>query len=378
MRASPDAPLEFRDPNFEKVYHEKIEKCLIGQRTETIWIDQLKDERRKAHKVKKPRLFTMGPLEHQMACKKFFGDFVDMLVDTRHSHGIAVGTDASGPEWSLLVNNLKKYSSHGLAGDYAEYDGTEFAGLMHECVTIVNDWYDDSDENKLARHTLCDEMLHATHLNGNFMYVSHCGMKSGWFLTAIFNSLMNMMYMAIAYLLLARNKVEGQTPAPTGHDNLLAYSSRTFWYYYGDDNCGAIDRKIEDWYNGNNLAKCFALHGITYTPADKSATFKPNEPIENLTFLKRGFRSAGTIGKWMSPIDTTTIQELTNWSRQNPDPDFLFENNLMDSLTFAFHHGEEYYTEHLKKINSALFETGYEPISLPFKSLFNDWIAKFH
>jgi len=58
--------------------------------------------------------------------------------------------------------------------------------------------------------------------------------------------------------------------------------------------------------------------------------------------------------------------------------DGLFENNLIDSLRFAFHHGEDYYNSHLGKINDALRAIGRFEISLPYTAFFHDWLQKFY
>ena len=98
----------------------------LGIRTQTLWIDTLKDERRPLEKVRigKTRVFSAGPMDFVILFRKYFLGFNAHCMANMITNEMAVGINVYSPRWHVLAKNLQKKGPHVVAGDFSNFDGS--------------------------------------------------------------------------------------------------------------------------------------------------------------------------------------------------------------------------------------------------------------
>jgi hypothetical protein len=97
-------------------------------------------------------------------------------------------------------------------------------------------------------------------------------------------------------------------------------------------------------------------HNIKYTSSRKDQIFHPNGPLENETFLKRGFRLHDTRKlEWTAPLNPDSMYDMLNWIKGD-DPEEAVKMTLESFCRELWHHGRETYTEEREKLLSVLAE----------------------
>lgn len=55
-----------------------------------------------------------------------------------------------------------------------------------------------------------------------------------------------------------------------------------------------------------------------YTAEDKSSNPPPVRPLQELTFLKRGFRFEPKVQRYVAPLALESILEMPYWTKKGP------------------------------------------------------------
>jgi hypothetical protein len=153
-------------------------------------------------------------------------------------------------------------------------------------------------------------------------------------MTAILNSMATclMCYMCICKIL---------------KDNGKEFKLRDFWVLaFGDDNIIVVPRKLCHLVTQSLITKyMWDLFEMKYTAEDKSSTVKEYRTIEEITFLKRGFRWDQNSRTWDAPLDIEVLKEILNWeqSTMNMEETELNIESVLFELTL---HGEKIYDAH--------------------------------
>lgn len=273
---------------------ERIERATRNERTATVWSDHYKDEIRLIDKTHKPRLFVGAPLDYTLAVRMYFGQWCAATMDGRIQNEIAVGINPHGDEWSVLAFWLK--SDHMMCGDFQKYDGSLDPDVLWAVFDIIDDWYGDEHSN--IRRVLFSDMVNAVHQAGNLMYAMDHSNPSGCPLTALLNSVYQLI--AIKYTLLEM----GVT--------LQEIVKYVRMIVYGDDNIMSV-------VGGSNLVDLEkltnALHeklGLTMTSADKTGP-PVYTTLEHVDFLGRSFRFED--GHCYAPRPWENLSLVFNWHK---------------------------------------------------------------
>jgi hypothetical protein len=342
--------------DLEKRTCERLDSYRKGERYPSLWTDCLKDERRPLAKIRqgKTRSFCMAPLDYTLVCRMFLLDFCAAFYNSRLTFFSAVGIDVRSAEWTFLFNRLNSVSPIGIAGDYSSWDGSCKPEVFEKVLEVINDWYDDGEDNARVRAMIFDEMVHTKSLARNQMYQKHQGMPSGHVLTVVVNTIINAIYLRCAWVDLAHKTNPSFRPLSQFH-RLVADS------IYGDDNILAIDPSVITWFNQITISNYFSQYGISYTDATKNAILNEYDFIANLTFLKCGFKPHQYNRQFLlAPIATDTIQELLNWVSDSNDPTDQLLSNYYDALVFAYHHGKSYFVNFKQQAEKAMRGIGIE------------------
>nr|QAT96400.1 polyprotein [Maize chlorotic dwarf virus] len=345
---------EFDDPGLIESYETMLSDAKSGKAPVVVTVECAKDERRKLSKIYESpatRTFTILPPEINILFRQYFGDFAAMVMTNRAKLFCQVGINPENMEWSDLMHGFLGKSNVGFAGDYSKFDGIGDPQIYHSITQVVNNWYNDGEENARIRHALISSIIHREGIVKQYLFQYCQGMPSGFAMTVIFNSFVNYYYLAMAWMNLISNSP--LSPQATLED---------FDYYckvvvYGDDNIVSVDQNFIQYYNLQRVAAYLNQFGVTYTddaknPIEKSVPFVD---ITSVSFLKRRWAPLGgrlsTIYK--APLDKTSIEERLHWIRECDDDIEALNQNIDSALYEASIHGQVYFRNLLERINLA-------------------------
>jgi len=312
-----------------------------------LFTSTLKDERRPFSKVDaiKTRVFEAGPMDYSIAVRQYFLGFVESVMRNRIDNEVCVGINSYSADWHKLAHHLRQFGSHVIAGDFSNFDGSLLQIILWEILDIINEWYNDTEENQLIRRVLFEEIVNTFVLVDGVIIQKTHSQPSGNPLTVIINSLFNQIVMRMAYLILKKER---------GMDLMCDFDKNVAMATYGDDNLLNISVRVIDWYNQISITKALASFGLTYTDEAKSGKCVPYRTLGEVNFLKRSFVKNDS-GMYTAPIDISVIREMTNWVRGKTPRESLIENIGSAVIEFGLH-GKEVYNVEIAKLKQACNE----------------------
>lgn len=311
-----------------------------GIRDAHLWVDTLKVERRPIAKVRqgKTRVFSVGQMDYCLLFRKYFLGFNGHVMFNRIHNEVAVGINAYSYEWNVLGKHLNKVGGKVIAGDFANYDGTLNPQIMYACLDIINDWYDDGEENQLVRRVLFEELVASIHLCGDVVYQWTHSQPSGNPLTTILNSMYNSISMRIVYQLL--------------NLDISKFQKNVSMISYGDDNVVNISDGIIDCFNQTSISHGYSLIGMCYTDESKGEeSVGDYRSIDQVEFLKRSFRLDR--GVYYAPLELRVILEMIYWVKGDLDHDELCLTNCETAFRELSLHEKSIYLLWTKRIMRA-------------------------
>lgn len=334
-------------PELKQAVIDRIEKAKQGERVRTLYAAKLKDERRVHEKVKlgKTRVFTGAPMDFTIAVRQYFCDFVAAVMACRGRNEMAVGIDPT-TEWPDVVRWVTGLGENMIAGDFSNFDGSLSSEVLWAILQIMNDWYDDSDENKLVREVLYEDVVNAFVVCGGHVVQWTHAQPSGNPMTVIINSLFQLIMFRYVYL---------DLKCKEGLPLLCDFRRHVRMITYGDDGVLGVSERAIEWFNQKTITEAFMKVGLTYTDEQKGTAQYICRPLSEVSFLKRGFKRVD--GIWTGPIDPTVIYEMCLWTRKG-FPWATFEATLEFALREATLHGEQFYRRFAGELEVALRKCG--------------------
>lgn len=308
----------------------KIEQCSQGVWEPVIFVDTLKDECRPVGK--KTRVFSAGPMHFTIAFRMYFLGFVSFIMRNRIHNEVGVGIQAQSMDWHHLGQRLQRKGDAMIAGDFSDYDGNLHPEFLWAFCDFANRWY--SDGNDLIRKTLFCDIVHSWHLAGSFVYGWTHSQPSGNPVTSIVNSVANSLMCRYVFYLLAREK-----------DQVYNFNTAVQMISYGDDNVLNVREDVIPWFNQISMTEAFRTIGMTYTDANKEEVQRPFIGIDEVSFLKRGFRRHDDI--WLGPLERKSINNRLEWQKRGMNKDTLIENGKAAIAEWALHDRKDF--EYWKK-----------------------------
>jgi hypothetical protein len=311
-----------------------IESAKAGKRLFHAYMDFPKDERRAIGKVEslKTRSISGCPLDFGIATRMFFLDFAIFMMECRFETKTCVGINPRSDEWNLLAKLLKRFSKF-VAGDFSGFDKRQIAEFLWGCLKIINIWYNDGPQNSLIREVLWADVVNSIHLFDGCFVQWIKSLPSGHPLTVIINSLIHEMYLQYCYILVN----------PEGLFGLQTYYDLVEAQTYGDDGVYSISDVAIDWFNQRTITQAMSLIGLVFTDEHKSQNPLPFRKLEEVSFLKRGFRLNYLDGKIVGPLEMATIIEMPFWTKEGPAPDEITKDNVCTALMELSLHDEDDY-----------------------------------
>jgi hypothetical protein len=338
--------VEYRlDPEIKVEMGKVIENAKNNKRTPTVWADTLKDERRPKEKVRvaKTRVFAAGPMVFTLVFRKYFLGFAAHCAKNRIDNEISIGTNVYSLDWTRTAERLCSKGDKVIAGDFSNFDGTLVLELLAEIVEIVNKFYDDGEENARIRRVLWREIVNSVHVCGDNVYLWTHSQPSGCPITAILNSLYNSISMRYVWL----------TVMPQEFQTMKAFSEHVAMVSYGDDNCVNISDTVIDHFNQLTIAEGYKEMGMTYTDETKSGNMIPYRSIDEIGYLKRGFKWDEEEHQFIAPLDLSVVLEMINWVRGDFDREEKTVENMETSAFELSLHGREVFEHWIGKYKQA-------------------------
>lgn len=327
-----------------------IEDCSQGVLRDVVCVDTLKDEKRPVEKVAvgKTRVFSAFPVHAVIAFRQYFLGFVAWIMHNKIDNEIAVGTNAYSLHWHQIATRLQTKGPHVIAGDFSNFDGSLNSQILWKILDIINDWYDDSENNKNIRRSLWAHIAHSTHIFNDNMYMWTHSQPSGNPMTTIVNSMYNSIVMRMAWQIV-------MTPHKNG--DMRSFNRNVHMISYGDDNVLNISERCIDVFNQDTIAQALETIGHTYTDEDKTGVVIKSRRLDDIHFLKRGFRYDQELCRYLAPLNEDVIYDMLNWTRNTVDPDEILTQNISTAASEIALHGRDkfdIYVESIKKVEKRL------------------------
>jgi hypothetical protein len=218
---------------------------------------------------------------------------------------MAIGINADSLQWTFLYNRLKEVGGNMMCGDYTNFDASLTQQMGMCLVKAANEFYDDSDENKLVRKVLMMTLFNSEHMVDNLVYSFKQGNPSGDALTSIINCVANMFLFRYAYLRTVSN-------------DLRLFHAHVRCVFYGDDCIVSVSDVIKSKFNMLSVEQVLLKLGIIYTSASKDKIKEQFVPLNQVTFLKRRFVYEEEINGYLAPHDFSALSEIARWAEGDP------------------------------------------------------------
>jgi len=115
-------------------------------------------------------------------------------------------------------------------------------------------------------------------------------------------------------------------------------------FSYGDDNVLNISEDVLDLFNQQTISDIMKEMKHEYTDEAKSGHIVKSRTLEEINFLKRGFRKSSELQRTVAPLKIEVIYEMLNWTRNTIDPDVILMTNIDTAFREIVLHGRnEYY-----------------------------------
>jgi hypothetical protein len=313
----------------------------------TIYQDILKDEKllcEKADRPDKTRLVNACPMDLLIETRRYCMDFCSAMMSSRLDIMCGVGINPRGHEWHDLATRLLTKNEFLFDADYSNFGPGLDSSLVCLVFDVINEWYDYHvddvpEEDRKIRRIIGHEAAFAYHIVNDTIFQTLKGSPSGHPMTTLINSLVNLLYIMLAWIDATRGKLAAKS-----------FFAHVYVCVYGDDLIGSVSPIGSKYFNAKIFSEFMAKHGIKVTPAEKNGFFKTTGmPIEEVTFLKHSFAKHPSRNVWQSRLDQAIIEDIPNWYRAK-DEAWLTENDQIEQLleqtiSFAYSYGVEYYEQ---------------------------------
>lgn len=303
-------------PELRTMVDDFIEEIVQGEVTNPpIFKDTLKDERVKHEKADpsqpdkvKTRLFAACPLTFLVTLRMYFGAFFAHAMVNMINNTCTSGMNPFGADWERLSKWMFEVNKNVDDGDYRSYDTTQPSGFLKVVFDAIRLWYrinGGSARDDLIRKRLAEFCYHAFHSVAGTVYRVQGTLPSGMFGTTPINSGVNLIVFYYAF--------DQIYPEASANDFLDHVRTAT----HGDDVIFSVSERFPE-FTSVNIGKTIADIGMTFTPAVKNGAPTVARPIEQVTFLKRGFKKIN--GLYRAPLATESSLEMVNWITKSNDP----------------------------------------------------------
>nr|WPV63250.1 MAG: polyprotein [Wufeng shrew iflavirus 8] len=342
----------------------------------TVFVDQLKDERRKFTKLLSlggTRVFCGSPVDFVIALRQYFLHFFASFMKNRWKLKHSVGINIHGNEWSRLVRNLLARSPFIVTIDYSNF-GPAFNGLVaNDCFDLMIEWVmnnyefeNEEQKEEIFKMLNCMKMeqINSIHLVVNTLYQQFCGSPSGSAATAIFNTLVNLYLLIMAWICIMSEWCKNN-----GYALIETFEKLVEVYCYGDDVVMAVDPSIINLFNAVTISEFFKPFGIVSTDAGKSECIQPYTTIHEAKYLGCYFNKHPYFEEWLAGLDKEKIHDIPLWITGKSNKREKTAEAARVAVEWAYGWGIDYFDQFKSELNFYLKKSNIETISIQWDEL---------
>lgn len=318
-----------------------------NKRAHVLMMGHLKDEPTALRKVAigKTRVFTGCGVDFTVLVRSQFLRHAKMFMTNNHETECAVGMNCYSTAWGDLYNYLTKNGEvcdRSIAGDFSKFDKNMQAAAIRaafEVLIMLSHTSGNFNETdlRIQRGIATDLSQPVVNYNGDvFLFMG--GNSSGHPLTVIINSIVNSIYMRVAYGEITKKSLE-------------SFRTDVRLITYGDDNLLVSD--VPE-FNHSAIQEVLAKYDISYTMADKDSESTAFLPMEKVNFLKRTFRVLD--GRIVAPLELeSTYKSLLCYQARTSitEGEQAAQSYLSARREWALH-GKQVFTELVTRVHPIL------------------------
>ncbi|AVM87404.1 polyprotein [fipivirus A1] len=288
----------------------------VHAKDETLSIDKAK--------MGRTRWIAAAPFHLVCAARRVFGRAVAAIhltsPTTMKAYGIAVGMDPE-KEWTQLA--LAKPGWPVIALDYSNFDGSLQSHVLTSACVLLGNLCGFPDG---VGYRLAEFVAYSKQIVGDRMYTINGALPSGAPFTSILGSMCN--FLMLLYTL---SRATGQ--------RMSAFQEWCHLCTYGDDVLVFVHPEVV--VNADALAhEMYEVHGVTCTDATDKRLPPQLRELQNVTFLKRGFRRCQSCPFLTHPVmDKDTVWGMLTWKKKGS----TYAELMRCAVSFMWHHGKEEY-----------------------------------
>lgn len=335
-------------PGYEDYLLTLEEQILEGKRLNFPFKACLKDEPVSKGKDK-TRVFQCCHLDLLLLGRKYFLPVARFMQSHPLLFESMVGVNHEGKDWSILAEHFMSKGENGkttiIEGDYKNYDQRMPSAVVKAAFEVLIEIAKQmgySERDMKIMRGIAHEVTNPHILwHGNYIALV-AGIMSGFFLTALVNSICNSLLNRCGFFHIYPSAVSG--------DYRTAVAAGT----YGDDFLNSVSSSYEK-FNFHSLRDYLASLDITITPANKTGEVSDYLPIEKVSFLKRGFRYDDEACVWRAPIEEKTILRMLSVRiASSAKESVVVADNIDNALRNKFQEGKDAYESFRARLISAL------------------------
>jgi hypothetical protein len=332
-----------------------------------VFLDFLKDEKLPISKVEigKTRMISACSLPYTIMYRMYYGWVCNDLMEGRIFNEIAVGTNPYSAEWDILARTMQSKGKKVIAGDFSGYDNSQSGQLIHAVMEVMKRLTGLTSERDLRiMDVMAVTLAQPYHRSSGFVYELDHGMPSGNPMTSIMNSIFGM----IAFRLCWLKCTQGQFISP--QLALKAFNDNVQLLMYGDDNLVNVSDEFIGFFNQKTMMDSFPAFGLKYTSDNKEDKNPPMwRSIKEVSFLKRTFRFDDTLGRYVCPLDLSTIDSMLDYTKRGGSSDSITLDNCENAMREWSLHGRKLYERKVAKLAPLVVDAfGEELEVVPFKT----------
>lgn len=351
---------------------DKVETDLReGRRPNMVYSSCLKDEVVEADK-ESVRVFQIMGVAGSVTVRKYFLPIVAYLQTHPLETEIAVGLDASSPQWEKLYSHVMQHGEdHILGFDYSKYDKKISAQLMGAAVRILIRiaaalGYGEEDL-EIMRRMAIEFTNPRVDWNGTLFEFLNSN-PSGNNLTVILNSIINALLVRCAFFQLWHAK--RSEPLPSFREYVAAV-------FYGDD---ALMTTKWTQFDCLYFRDWMMQLGMKITPPHKDAKFTKFLSLDLADFLKRTNYAHPDLGVCVGPLARDSI--LKPFYYRVPGcatPGEHAAGVIASALSEAFLHGREFFEEIQGKVRRVALDSDVSSpaLAIDYEERIRRWKARF-
>lgn len=301
----------------------------------------IKDEVRPKSKVEdcKVRLFAVVDFIYNIALRMHVMPLINFLMQNKFFSGIFGAMNAGSPQWEALKKYIQAVGLKTIDMDFSAYDTSHnqqafeiVAIFFRELAKALGYTALEASRVYFALKMLSGQV--AWYMNDVVFKIK--GMPSGVIVTLIFNCIINLILMRMAFIILTGLAVE-------------EFTKHVHAAVVGDDNLSGVSDEISQVYNVLTIFPLYKKFGYVATPASKGEVDVPYGPIEDQTFLKRKFVQDKS-GYCFCPLDSDSIYKSLCFEMNTDNSHERFASCALNFQREFFLYGEERFLIEQKRL----------------------------